>query len=241
MAQAERQLQQAQANTREQKAQLQYFTISAPFTGTVGDIPVKVGDLVTNSTQLTSITQNRPLQVYVSVPIEQAPQLRLGMPIELLDGQGRSVGTSKVFFISPQATDDTQLVLVKSLFDNSRGQLRADQYARAKVIWNQRQGVLIPATAVTRLGGETFVYVAQTQEQSQQEQTKQQEQSQPEQSQQGQTKLVARQKAVKLGSIQGNNYQVIEGLKPGEQIVVSGLLNLKDGAPITPESAITSQ
>ena len=235
VAQAEKELQQAQANTKEQQVQLQYFRISAPFAGKVGDIPVKEGDFVNSSTQLTTITQNQPLDVNISVPIERGPQLRPGMSVELIDAQGKSVGTSRVFFISPQATDDTQSILVKSRFDNSRNQLRADQYVRAKVIWNQRPGVLIPTTAVTRLGGETFVYVAETQAPSQQGQT-QQGQTQQGQSQQGQPQLVARQKPVKLGDIRGNNYQVIEGLEPGERIVVSGILNLKDGAAITPES-----
>jgi multidrug efflux pump subunit AcrA (membrane-fusion protein) len=78
---------------------------------------------------------------------------------------------------------------------------------------------------VSRLAGETFVYVAQTKAQSPQ----------------GQPQLIARQKSVKLGEIKGNNYQVIEGIKPGEKIVVSGILNLKDGAPIIPEASKESQ
>lgn len=234
VARAENALRQAQANIKQQQVQLQYYKIAAPFAGTVGDIPVKVGDLVNASTRLTTITQNQPLEVNVSVPIERAPQLRLGMPVEVMDGQGRSMGTSQVFFISPNATDNTQSVLIKSLFDNSKNQLRADQYARAKVIWDRSPGILIPTTAISRLGGETFVYVAQTQAQPQQGQSEQKA-SQPQQAQATKPRLVARQKVVKLGAIQGNNYQVLEGLKPGERLVVSGLLSLKDNAPILPE------
>ena len=219
VSQAEKALLQAQANIKEQQVQLQYYRITAPLTGRVGDIPVKVGDFVNTSTPLTTITQNRPLEVNISVPIERSPQLRLGMPVEIMNAQGQRVGTSKVFFISPNVTNDTQSVLIKSLFDNSRDELRADQFARARVIWNQRPGVLIPITAVSRLAGETFVYVAQPKGQSPQ----------------GQPQLIARQKPVKLGEIKGNNYQVIEGIQPGEKIVVSGILNLKDGAPIIPE------
>jgi RND family efflux transporter MFP subunit len=218
VSQAEKALLQAQANAEAQQVQLQYYQISAPFAGTVGNIPVKVGDFVNTSTQLTNITQNRPLEVNISVPIERASQLRPGMPVELLDGQGRSVGTSKIFFIAPNTANSTQSVLIKSLFDNAMGQLRADQYLRAKVIWNRRPGVLVPTTAVTRLGGESFVYVAEA----------------PANYTQGQPQLVARQKPVKLGDIRGNNYQVLEGLKPGERIVVSGILNLQDGVPIIP-------
>lgn len=231
LAGAQEELRQAQAGTQGQQAQLNYYQIKAPFAGTVGDIPVKVGDFVNTTTQLTTLTQNRPLEVNISVPTERAPELRQGMPVELLDAQGKSAGTSRIFFIAPNAANDTQSVLVKSLYENSNGRLRADQYVRARVIWNQESGVLVPATAITRLGGETFVFVAQ-----QAPPPKQTEQSTQQQSTQ-QPQLVARQKPVKLGIIQGNNYQVLSGLKPGERIIVSGLLSLRDGAPITPESA----
>lgn len=217
--QAEKSLKQAQANTSERQVQLQYYKITAPFAGTVGDVPVKVGDFVNTSTQLVSITQNQPLEVNIFVPIERGSQLRKGTPVEIMDAQGKVVGMSRVFFISPNTNNNTQTILIKSLFDNSNNQLRADQFARARVIWNQRPGVLVPTTAVTPIAGETFVYVAQTS-----------------QSPKGESQLVARQKRVKLGNIKGNNYQVLEGLEPGERIVVSGLLNLRDGAPIIPES-----
>jgi RND family efflux transporter MFP subunit len=231
--QAEKSLKQAQANTSERQVQLQYYRITAPFAGTVGNVPVKVGDFVNTSTQLVSITQNQPLEVNIFVPIERGPQLRKGTPVEVMDAQGKVIGMSRVFFIAPNANNNTQSILIKSLFDNSNNQLRADQFARARVIWSQRPGVLIPATAVTRVAGETFVYVT-AQAPSQPPQGEKREK--PQADQQGASQLVARQKRVKLGNIKGNNYQVLEGLQPGDKIIVSGLLNLRDGAPIVPES-----
>ncbi|MBR8837447.1 MAG: efflux RND transporter periplasmic adaptor subunit [Stigonema ocellatum SAG 48.90 = DSM 106950] len=219
IAQAEKSIQQAQANTNQQQVQLQYYKITAPFRGTVGEIPVKVGDFVNTSTQLTTITENQPLEVNISVPIERGTQLHKGMPVEVLDAQGRSLGISRVFFIAPNVNNNNQSILIKALFDNSKGQLRADQFAQARVIWNQRVGVLIPTTAVSPVAGENFVYVTQMTKQSPQ----------------GKPQLVARQKRVKLGNIRGNNYQVLQGLEPGEKIIVSGLLNLRDGAPINPQ------
>ena len=141
------------------------------------------------------------------------------MPVEIMNTQGQTLGTSRVFFIAPNASNETQSILVKALYNNSNGQLRADQLVRARVIWNQRTGVLIPITAVTRIAGETFVYVTQT-----------------EKTPQGTSQLVARQKRVQLGDIRGNNYQIIKGLQPTDTIVTSGLLNLRDGVPIVPES-----
>jgi multidrug efflux pump subunit AcrA (membrane-fusion protein) len=70
---AEKSHQQALSNIKQQQVQLQYYTIKAPFIGTVGNIPVKVGDFVNTSTQLTRITQNKPLEVYISIPNQQVP------------------------------------------------------------------------------------------------------------------------------------------------------------------------
>lgn len=218
ISQVERSLQQADANSRQQQVQLQYYKITAPFSGTVADIPVKIGDFVNTATKLATVTQNRPLEVNISVPLERGSQLRKGLPVEVMNAQGNRLGTSEVSFISPNVADGTQSILLKALYNNSQGELRADQLVKARVIWSQRSGVLIPTTAVSRVAGETFAYVTQT-----------------EKSPQGVSQLVARQKRVKLGGITGNNYQVLEGLQPDEKIIVSGLLNLRDGVPIVPE------
>jgi multidrug efflux pump subunit AcrA (membrane-fusion protein) len=207
---SERALQQSQAQAQEQKVQLQYYGVTAPFAGTVGDIPVKVGDYVTSSTQLTTVTQNQPLEVNLSVAAEKAPELRQGLLVKLLDPQGQSLGKGRVFFVAPNINNQTQSILVKALFDNPKDRLRADQLVQASVIWNSRPGVLVPTASISRVAGQDFVFVAQGES----------------------SKLIARQKPIKLGNIQGNSYQVLEGLKPGEKIVVSGILKLSDGVQI---------
>ncbi|MEH2168789.1 MAG: efflux RND transporter periplasmic adaptor subunit [Nostoc sp.] len=214
--QAEKSLQQSNVNTQTQQPQSDKIT--APFNGTVGNIPVKVGDFVNTSTPLVNITQNQPLEVNISIPLQQGSQLRKGMPVEVMNTQGQKLGRSRIFFIAPNASNETQTILIKALFDNTNGQLRADQLVRTRVFWNQRPGVLIPTTAMTRVGGDTFVYVVET-----------------ETSPQGVSQQVARQKRVKLGEIKGNNYQVIEGLQPEDKVIISGLLNLRDGVAIVPE------
>jgi RND family efflux transporter MFP subunit len=216
--QAERALLQTDTNTRQQPVQ-QYDKITAPFNGTVGNIPVKVGDFVNTSSPLVTISQNKPLEVNISVPLEKASQLRKGMPVEIMNAQGQVIGTSRVFFIAPNASIDTRSILIKALFNNSQGLLRNGQLVKARVIWNQRSGVLIPTTAVARIAGETYVYVAK-------------KQTTP----QGVDQLLAEQRRVRVGDIKRNNYQVLEGLQPQEEIVVTGLLNLRDGVPIVPES-----
>ncbi|MDB9374922.1 efflux RND transporter periplasmic adaptor subunit [Nodularia sphaerocarpa] len=219
ISQAETALQQAEANIQNQQVQPKNYRITAPFSGTVGDIPVKVGDLVNTSTPLVTVSQKQPLQVNISVPQEQSKQLRQGMPVEVLNPQGQVISTSKISLIAPDTNNEKQSSLVKALFNNSQGELKPDQLVRARVIWNQRSGVLVPTKAVSRLGGETFVYVIKREESSQ-----------------GVSQLIARQKSVKLGNIRDDNYQVLAGLQPEDQIITSGLLNVKDGVAIVPES-----
>ncbi|MBD2244984.1 efflux RND transporter periplasmic adaptor subunit [Nostoc sp. FACHB-888] len=219
IAQARSQVSQAAAEVQAAQVQLQYTKVLAPFTGIVGDIPAKVGDFVERADQLTTLTRNDSLELNISVPIEEAKKLRLGLPVQMLNAQGLPTARGKLSFISPNASSDSQTVLVKANFGNSRSQLVNRQTVQTKVIWNERPGILIPVTAISRLGGETFVFVAQ---------------APAEKPKPGAPSLVAQQKPVKLGVIEGNNYQVIQGLKAGEKIVVSGILNLTNGAPIAP-------
>lgn len=137
------------------------------------------------------------------------------MTVQLMNQQGKLIGNSKVFFISPNINQQTESILIKTLFENAEGRLRADQQVSARMIWDERPGVLVPTPAVSRLGGQDFIFVAQSQ---------------------GDAQLVARQKLIKLGNIEGSHYQVMEGLKPGERIVVSRVQQLSDGTAIAPES-----
>ncbi|MEH2326607.1 MAG: efflux RND transporter periplasmic adaptor subunit [Nostoc sp.] len=219
IAQGRSQVSQADAQVQAAQVQVQYTKVLAPFTGIVGNIPAKVGDYVQKADQLTTLTRNDSLELNFSVPQEDAKKLRLGLTVQMLNAQGKPIARGKVSFISPDVSSDSLAVLVKANFGNSRSQLFNRQSVQTKVIWNQRPGILIPVTAVSRLGGETFVFVAQAPAQN----------PKP-----GAPNLVAQQKLVKLGIIEGNNYQVIQGLKAGDKIVVSGILNLSNGAPITP-------
>ncbi|MEA5507055.1 efflux RND transporter periplasmic adaptor subunit [Halotia wernerae UHCC 0503] len=220
IAQARSQVTQAAAQVKAAQVQLQYTRVAAPFTGTVGDIPVKVGEFVSQGDELTTLNKNRSLELNISIPLNQAQQLRLGLPVQILDAQGQPTATGKVSFISPNANTNSQTVLAKAIFSNSSDQLLNRQLVQTKVIWKERPGILVPVTAISRLGGQTFVFVAEA----------------PEKTQPGAPPLVAKQKPVKLGDIEGSDYQVLEGLKTGEKIVVSGILNLTNGAPIMPAS-----
>ncbi len=206
-------LRSTEAQVREQTVELQYYKVTAPRAGVVGDIPVRVGDRVTASTELTTVDTPGALEVYVSVPVERAGELRIGMPVRIVDDAGKVLAESRIAFISPQVSDETQTVLVKAPIENAKGSLRPAQFVRVRVVWATRQGTLVPVLAVDRVGSEAFVFLAEKKD--------------------GMT--VARQKLVRLGEIVGNNYLVLSGVRAGEPVIVSGTQFLRDGTPVVPQ------
>jgi RND family efflux transporter MFP subunit len=210
---AEAALKALEAQERESRVELGYYRVSAPVGGIVGDIPVRVGDRVTTSTVLTTIDQQAGLEVYIYVPVERASRLRPGLLVRLLDETGSILSTSRIEFVSPQVDEQTQSVLVKAPVNANQG-FRTEQFIRAQVVWSSDPALTIPALAVTRVGGQYFLYVAEQQDAG----------------------LVAKQRLVRVGPLVGNEYVVEEGLKPGDRVVTSGVQRLADGVPIAPAS-----
>jgi RND family efflux transporter MFP subunit len=211
--QALAQLQALQAQVRQETVQLHYYEVTAPGRGIVGDIPVRVGDRVTNTTALTTVDKPGSLEAYVYVPVERSAQLRLNLPVQIIDQSGETIAESRVSFVSPQVDPTTQTVLMKALIANSNDRLRNAQFIHARIIWGTQDRPVVPVLAVSRMGGQYFAFVAQSQD----------------------GKMVARQKPLRVGEMTGNNYVVLEGIKPGDKVIVSGTQFLIDGAPVLPQ------
>ncbi len=211
--QAEAQLQALHAQVRQETVQLHYYKVTAGSSGIVGDIPVRVGDRVTTTTVLTTVDKPGSLEAYVYVPIERSSQLKPNLPVQIVDQSGNVIAESRINFISPQVDSTTQTVLAKAPIANISDKLRNAQFIHARIVWGTADRAVVPVLAVTRIGGQYFVFVAEQQD----------------------GKTVAHQKPLRVGEMTGNNYVVLEGIKPGDKVVVSGTQFLIDGAPVLPQ------
>jgi RND family efflux transporter MFP subunit len=232
---SQQQRDQAVATANQGQVQLRYYSVKAPIDGTIGDIPAKIGDLVTPTSQMLNVTQNRQLEIQIALPLEKEGQLRPGLPVELLSQTGTVLLRGAVSYIAPNVDAQNQSIQVKAIFDNSGGQLRTNQIVRARVIWSAKAGVLVPTTAISRLAGKNFVFVSEPYSRSDcAAQAKAQKKAAPAPAA---DQLVAVQKPIALGQIIGNNQEVIEGLSLSDRVVVSGLLQLQSCAPIQASGA----
>jgi len=209
---AQAQMDALDAQVREQQVQLHYYKVVAPGSGIVGDVPVHVGDRVTTTTILTTIDQPGRLEAYVYVPIEHSSQLKMNLPVQVIDSDGKVLADSRVSFISPQVDNTTQTVLVKARIANGNDALRQSQFIRARVVWGTHNNPEVPILAVSRLGGQYFAFVAEAQNGG----------------------FVAHQKPLSIGQTVGNSYEVQDGIKAGDKVIVSGTQFLRDGAPVIP-------
>ena len=200
------------AQTSTQRQQLAYYQIRAPFDGTVGDIPVHLGDYVSATTVLTTVDENKDLEAYIYLPTERATDVRMGLPVEILDTSGTVLAQSSISFISPQVDNGLQSILAKAEVPHSAERLRNAQLVKARVTWSTAPAPTVPVLAVTRVGGQSFVFVAASKGDG----------------------YIAHQLPVTLGDTLGNNYPVLAGLKPGDKVILSGLQFLQEGAPVKP-------
>ncbi len=208
---AEAQLRAVEEQIRQQRAELAFHRVVAPTEGVVGDVPVRVGDRVTRGTVLTTLDDNTGLEVYLNVPVQEAPRLKVGVPVQILNEAGETVRTERVSFIAPSVNDDTQTVLVKAPLEGRPGQFRTDQFVRARVVFSVAPGLTVPIVAVNRINGVYFAFVAEPGPGG---------------------GLVARQRQVTIGPIVGNDYVLVGGLAAGARLIVSGIQKIGDEAPV---------
>lgn len=211
IAGAKETLEQVKANEQLEAAELDYFTVQAPFAGTVGDVPVREGESIQTDTLLTTVSNLSPIQLELALPADKLYRLKTGEPLELLDEAGKAFGKARITFISPTVDPMSQTALVRASYANPERRVRDDQRVPVKVVWSSQKQVAVPTKAVQRMNGGAYVYVAQVEAGKVAE-------NRP---------YPIRQQMLDLGTLHKSAYAVKEGLKPGDVIVVEGMQKIQ--------------
>jgi membrane fusion protein (multidrug efflux system) len=217
-------VQAAQAAVRQAEVNLGYTKIIAPIDGIVGIATAQVGDLVgPSSATLTTISQVDPIKAVVNVgeqsftefitehpdPDERERYLQ-ALQFDLFLADGSEYPHKGKFFAEDRNLDPkTGAIRIELTFANPGNRLRPGQFGKVRAVIKVAKGALvIPEQAVTELQGNRLVAVVDSE-----------------------NKIAMR--PVKMGERSGGMWQVLEGLKPGEKVVVQGLLKVRPGSPVT--------
>jgi membrane fusion protein (multidrug efflux system) len=214
----------ARAAVERAQLNLDWTQIKSPIDGIAGIAIAQIGDLVSENTLLTTVSQVDPIKV--SFPISEQEYLRLAPAIELNNPKLREstlqliLADGNVYPEMGRASVANREVDVKTgtmtivaLFPNPRNLVRPGQYAKVRATVETRQGaLLVPQRAVQELQGSHQVAVV------------------------GADNKVA-MRTVKASARVGDLWVIDEGLKPGERVVVEGLQKVREGALVNPKPA----
>ena len=207
-----------QAAVDNAKLNLGWTTVTSPISGIAGISKVQVGDLMTPTTTMTTISSVNP--IYVDINIAEQDYLRFvrekkgrsaGQDLQLILGDGTVYAhPGHALFVNREVDSRTGTIQVRGEFPNPGNVLRPGQYARIRAVTELRKSaLLIPQQAVSELQGVYQVGVV------------------------GADNKVTIQ-TVKLGPQFGDMWVVESGLQSGDNVVVDGLQRIKTGMTVTP-------
>ena len=210
----------ARARVRQAELNLSYTTVNAQIGGITGRAQQSIGSLVqpgNDSAVLTTITRADPIWVRFALSEAEFSGLRrvaakdVAVQLELADGKPYAQ-PGRINFAGSTVDAATGTVQMRAALANPRLQLLPGQFVRVHVTAGTRQAIVVPQKAVQQNEGGRFVWVATPEGK-------------------------AVQRAIKAGSWVGEDWVVLEGLKPGERVIVDNLARLRPDAPVTPAAA----
>ena len=211
--QLEAQIQRDIAASNSARATLDFYTVKAPFSGTVGDILVTEGDQIDYSTVLTRVNNDREMEITIPIPIALKNKVKHGTRLALYSTDGNFISEAKVDYIAPTLDKMTQTLTTKVRVNNTQKTplFTTDEVLRARMILGKQTQFVAPASAINRVAGQPFIYQAV---------------------QKG-TGYSAKLLPVTLGPIANGKYPITSGIQKEIQIITGGIQKLQDGVPVS--------
>jgi membrane fusion protein (multidrug efflux system) len=207
---------QADARVGEIRAAIDRKTIRAPFSGVLGLRQINLGQYMTGGDAVVTLQSLNPIYVNFGVPQQSAAQMRVGRNVRISANEQAAVFTGRVTAIDSIVDAATRNIQVQATLANADGKLRPGMFVQAEAVMGGGGPVVaLPASAISYapFGDSVFVVTDLKTEK-------------------GQTYRGVRQQFVKVGAGRGDQISITSGVKPGDEIVTSGLFKLRNGAAV---------
>jgi membrane fusion protein (multidrug efflux system) len=214
---------QAEARIGEIRAGIERKTIRAPFSGLLGIRQVNLGQYLAGGDPVVPLQSLNPIYVNFGVPQQDAAALRAGRRVRVTAAEAGGAelvgGVTAVNAVVDAATRNVQ---VQATLANPAYKLRPGMFVQTQLLLGSSQSVMaLPASAISYAPyGDSVFVVTDLKDPS------------------GRTYRGVRQQVVKLGAARGDQVAVISGIKPGEEIVTSGVFKLRNGAAVTVNNTV---
>jgi membrane fusion protein, multidrug efflux system len=208
---------QGDARVGEIRAAIARKTIRAPFSGVLGIRRVNLGQYLSGGDALVTLQSLNPIYVNFGVPQQSSSQMRVGRTVRITSDSLPSVEFSgRVTAIDSIVDEATRNIQVQATLANPGGKLRPGMFVQAQAgVGGSNTIVALPASAISYAPfGDSVFVVTDLKNPT------------------GQSYRGVRQQFVKLGPARGDQIAVTSGVKPGDEVVTSGLFKLRNGAAV---------
>lgn len=223
----------AQADVDAQRALVARKTIRAPFSGVLGIRKANLGQYLNPGDAIVSLQSLDPIYLDFSLPEQYVTRVASGTGVRAtVDSLPGEAFEGNVTATESQVSTNTRNFGLRATLRNPGNKLRPGGFAQVTIdLGGSRNVVVVPQTAISFNPYGNAVYVV-TKAQAVQGQPTQEGDANAQGGRQQGPQLVVKQRFVKTGAARGDLIAVVDGLKPGEQVVTSGLLKLRNDAPV---------
>lgn len=202
------QIQSIDADIAYAEAQLRATKILAPFSGTIGIRNISLGAVVNTNTVITSLQQTNPLKIDFEIPDQYRSAVDAGKQVLFSVNGIRDTLSGKIIAANPGADAVTRTIKVRAIIPNANSRLIAGAFARIIVpLESDTNAILIPSRSVIPTTKDKLVAVVRN-------------------GKADMTKVI-------LGARTNNKVEILNGLIPGDTILTTGLMQVKQDMPVT--------
>jgi membrane fusion protein, multidrug efflux system len=207
----------AAAKVGEIKATIERKTIRAPFSGILGIRQVNLGQYLQGGSPVVPLQSLQPIYVNFSLPQQEIARVHVGGAVSVSSAQSNAQATGKVTAIDSVIDPATRNVAVQATFPNTDGKLHPGMFVDTRMVFGSTNDVVaIPASSINHAPyGDSVFIVAELKDPKS-----------------GKAYRGVRQQFVKVGLGRGDQVAILSGIKPGEEVVTSGVFKLRNGAAV---------
>lgn len=200
-------LQSAKAESQLIAAQLAKATIRAAFSGTIGLRYISEGTYVTPTTSVAKLVDTDRLKLSFSIPEKYSSQVGIGSEVSFTTSGSAKLHTAKVYAIEPGVDIATRTLKMRAIAENKEGKLIPGTFADVTLpLAAVNNAIMVPTEALIPIQNGKKIFITRD--------------------------GLAREVIVETGARTAHSVRVLSGLKPGDTILTSGVMILKDGAPV---------
>lgn len=189
------------------ESQLAETEIKAPFDGVVGLRYVSEGSVITTSTLVATMQDIDPIKAEFSVPERYARDLKTGTEVKVEVGDSTGSFEGKIYAVEAKVDPDTRTLKARAKIPNPQGRLLPGSFCKVEITLQRvNDAIVIPAEALVPQLNSQSVFVC--------------------------VNGIAQSVPVTPGIRTDREIQIVDGLKPNDTLILTGLLQLSEGKPV---------